>query len=73
MSDSEEVKIAGIHNEIGDQHLKEGAVYFRRGGIVFQDATGAPLGTTIEAPLRLEPKVPPRRSIKCSCVVSNRV
>ena len=50
MSDSEEVKIAGIHNEIGDQHLTEGAVYFRRGGIVFQDATGAPLGTTTGAP-----------------------
>ena len=37
----------GIHNEIGDQYLTEGAVYFRRGGIVLQDATGAPLGTTI--------------------------
>ena len=47
------------HNEIGDQHLTEGAVYFRRSGIVLQDATGAALGTTIGAPLRLEPKVPP--------------
>ena len=44
------MEIAGIHNEIGDQHLTEGAVYFRRGGIVFQDATGAPLGTTLGAP-----------------------
>ena len=59
MSDSEEVKIAGIHNEIGDQHLTEGAVYFRRGGIVLQDATGAPPGNPIGAPLRLySPNVP---------------
>ena len=35
-----------IHNEIGDHQLTEGAVCFRRGGIVLQDATGPPLGTT---------------------------
>ena len=65
-----QVKIAGIHNEIGDQHLTEGAVYFRRGGIVLQDATGATLGTTIGAPLRLESKVhpPPFHQVFMCCL-----
>ena len=42
-----EQEVERKHNKIGDQPLTEGAVYFRRGGIVLQDATGATLGTTI--------------------------
>ena len=66
--------IEHIYNEIGDQHLTEGAVYFRRSGIVLQDATGAALGTTIGAPLRLQPKVhPPPFHQVFMCCLSNRV
>ena len=66
--------IEHIYNEISDQHLTEGAVYFRRSGIVLQDATGAALGTTIGAPLRLQPKVhPPPFHQVFMCCLSNRV